>query len=367
MVERLRELYGRRQVHLPVTIRIAGWVFGGIVTLVFAAAFNTAINLFYLLAAIMASFLLVSVFYALRNLAKMEVHCDAPRAVHREDPLVIQVRVENHKLLLPACSLRLHSSVNPKKSLGFLLKVPGRRAAVTSVRETMPRRGVYPLPAPVIESSFPFGLMNRRRVFTSDREIIVYPRVSPVRSNAVDQAQGSQFASHSPSESGDEFYGLREYIVGDDLRRIAWRASARLGKWVIREMAQDHARFVIFAIDTRRAEDIDGYDERFEDMMDLVASLSLSLLRRQYDISIETPEAFLEGGTGTSHERRILDLLARIQPCPTQGHEDFDNVAKRLRGQRAALILVTPDPQRWGVRATASSVRYLDPREVINA
>jgi uncharacterized protein (DUF58 family) len=352
---------------LPVDIRPAGWVFIIIVWLVFAAAFNTGINLFYLLAAMLSSFLLVSVFYTWRNLQRMKVRCEAPRAVHRDDPLVIQVRVENHKWLLPACSVRLHSAMHPETSLGHLLKVPGRRAAVASVRETMTRRGVYALPVPVLESSFPFGLINRRRRFPSDQDVIVYPRVVPVRTNAVDQSQGTQFASQNPTADGDEFYGLREYVVGDDLRRIAWRASARLGTWVIREMAQDNARYVILALDTRRMADAPDFEERFEEAVELVASLGISLLRRQYDISIETPEAFLEGGNGTSHERRLLEMLARVQPCDPAAHGDFDNIAKRLSGQRAALVLISPDPKRWGSRVPATSVRYLDPREVVNA
>lgn len=351
---------------LPLSVRPAGWIFLIIVWLVFSAAFNTGFNLFYLLAAIMTSFLILSVVYALLNMRGITVKCDAPRAVHRGDPLTLQVQVENRRWVLPSCALLLCSATRPEQPIGYLLKVPARRVAATSVREVMTKRGVYPLPIPAIESSFPFGLLKRRRMFRTDQEIVVYPRVSPVRTNAVDQSQGAQFASQNPTADGDEFYGLREYVVGDDLRRIAWRASARLGTWVIREMAQDNARYVIFALDTRRA-DIEAFDDRFEEAVELVASLGISLLHRRYDVSVETPEAFLEGGNGTSHERRMLDMLARVSPCGREGHEDFDHIARRLSGQRAALILVSPDPARWGARVPATSVRYLDPREVVNA
>ena len=45
----------------------------------------------------------------------------------------------------------------------------------------------------------------------------------------------------------DEYFCMRDYFPGDDLRRIAWKTSARLRKLVVREMEPSTSRNVIGA------------------------------------------------------------------------------------------------------------------------
>jgi uncharacterized protein (DUF58 family) len=236
-----------------------------------------------------------------------------------------------------------------------------------NVQVVFDRRGVYQLPAFDLVCTYPFGLIEQRRRYTDNWEIVVYPRVRTVRTGVLEQATGSRYLSQKPTADGDEFYGLREYVPGDDLRLIAWRASARFGTWIIRELARENSRYVTFALDTRRVDDIENFEDSFEEMIELVASLSVTLLKRQYNVGLVTPEAELEPGEGSGQERQVLEMLARVEPLDSTKQGDFHDRVRLLEGERAMLLYFSADPRLWGVRSDLTSLRAIDPRDVLHA
>ncbi|MBI2433553.1 MAG: DUF58 domain-containing protein [Candidatus Hydrogenedentes bacterium] len=333
---------------------------------VLLAAWNTGTNLLYIIVGGLASFILISLFLPGRSMKKLSMRREAPSAVHRGEPFLVSVRLENHKLLLPAISLRLESASEADRAIGYLMRLPARRAAMLTVQVVFDRRGVYRLPPFDLVSSYPFGLIEQRRRFSDEREIVVYPRVRIVRTTVLDQAAGTRYLTRRPSADGDEFYGLREYVPGDDLRLIAWRASARFGKWIIRELARENSRYVTFALDTRYAPDMDNFEENFEEVIELVASLAITLLRRQYNVSIVTPQVDLEPGEGSGQEREVLELLARVESATLDAYPDFESVVRRLEGERAVLLYFSADSRQWG-RRSGTALSAVDPREVLHA
>lgn len=346
-------------------VRLLGWVFIGILIPSLLAAWNTGTNLLYLVVGGIISFLLISVFLAYWTLRSLRLFREAPRAVHRGDTMSVLVRVENRKLLIPSISLRIVPQ-GSRTPVGFILKVPARQAAQVNVQHVFPRRGIYPLPNFMLKTSFPFGLIERSRLYTDNHEVVVYPRVRTLRTSLLDQSLGSRYTTATPSPDGDEFFSLREYVRGDDPRRIAWRLSARMGTWMIRELAKENTRFIVLALDTRRIE-AEHHDEEFEEAVELTASLGITLLKRQYNVAVITPDSLVEHGEGSGHEREILEMLARAQPLDPRQHLDFEARVRQLESQRAAVLFLSPDNRRWGQRDATGQFRVLDPREVLHA
>lgn len=360
-------LPGRRR-HFRMRLTIVGRFFGVSFGLIFAAALNTGINLLYLLAAALLSFMLVSWIVTIMSLRRVRLTTMLPRAAHREQETSVTVNIENSKRILPAASLRIESSNAPRETIGYVPMLGPRQMAKLRVREVFAKRGDYPGPRYTIVSSFPFGIIEAWRAYPGEGRILVYPRVHPLRTSAAEQTSGARYRARTVAGDGDEFFSLREYMPGDDIRRISWRVSARLGKMMIRELARQNARFVVFLLDTRRAATEDaGFDDRFEEAVELVASLGVTLLERQYNVAVECPQGHLEPGEGTGQKRRLLDFLARVQPVSKEEHPLFDEYHCKLDTHAAALLMVSPDPEMWGRRATAGGVRVLDPREVIHA
>jgi uncharacterized protein (DUF58 family) len=210
------------------------------------------------------------------------------------------------------------------------------------------RRGVYKVGPLVAVAGDPLGLAQRETIVAEEFELLVHPRVELVS----DRPLTRQFEDppirppvSKPWPSGLEFYGMREYVAGDDLRRIVWRASARTGKLMVREAEQGITDKVTILLDTDRthhSNDGEGLSESFEAAIRVAASLGVRHLREGYEVKFEANGGRLTRPLrGATSQLLALDALARV---------DLDRAAlstsiMRLlsNGQRDAHnILVTP-------------------------
>jgi uncharacterized protein (DUF58 family) len=237
--------------------------------------------------------------------------------------------------------------------LGQTVKVPVTRlarGATVSHRYGLrcARRGVYQVGPLVAVASDPLGLSERETIVAEPFELLVHPRVELVS----DRPLTRQFEDppirppvSKPWPSGLEFYGMREYQRGDDLRRIVWRATARTGKVMVREAEQGITDHVTLLLDTDRgahSRDGEGLSESFETGVRAVASLAVRHLREGYQVKVEC-----NGGPLTRHLRGstsqllMLDALARVDT----DREDLSEGIMRLvasPSRDAHNIIVTP-------------------------
>jgi len=116
------------------------------------------------------------------------------------------------------------------------------------------RRGVYYLGRVVLRGGDWFGLHRADRETPPFREIVVYPAVHPV--SAVPDArrlpEGPRRDPASPFPD-DLPAGVRPYRTGDAQRDIAWRATARHGALLVREMPRVRERATCLLVDLDRA------------------------------------------------------------------------------------------------------------------
>ncbi len=353
----------RRLRLLPV-----GWAFVLMMLLGLPMAWNTGNQLLYLLFAGVCAFPVLSlvwaVFFSVRGLTMSRV---APHAVQRSEPFWVRVRIENRRRLIPAFSLCIGRAALRGDALAHVVCLPAGRAVEIAVRHRLAHRGPHVLEPYALRCSYPFGLIERRRVFADQAEVLVYPRVHAVRTNVVDEFGAGRQAPSVATGEGDEFFTLREYVNGDDPRHIAWRVSARLGKWIVREMSREHSRHVAFVLDARRRADVEDFGRRFEDAVEMLASLAITLLRRHYNVAVYVPGGAVDGGEGATHERRTLDLLARVVPCAADAPAWPEAVRRGRECTWAAVIVISPDPGSWGGAVYGVDARVLDPRKVIYA
>jgi uncharacterized protein (DUF58 family) len=344
-----------------VRMRPTGWGFIIILVPILLAAWNTGANLLYIVVGGLISFVVLSAAFAAWALRDVEIQRNAPKAAYRHRPFPVHLRIENHRRWLAILSVRIERTGTTGTPLGYVLKIPAGHAARLAVEESMPNRGLFPLQPYRLITGFPFGLFETSISFHDDSEVLVYPRVFPVRANALDRIPTASQASAQASDDGDEFFALREYVVGDDIRRIVWRISARMGKWIVRELARYNSRMVILAIDTTYDPAVANFNESFEEAVETAASVAILLLRRRYEVSIITPDDFLPGGEGKGHERRVLRMLAQVNP--TEGTATFSQKLATFETMESTIFHISPDPAKWG--SPQGHGRILDPRELV--
>src|SRR5262249_25412699 len=141
-----------------------------------------------------------------------------------------------------------------------------------------------------IGSAFPMGLFERSRRFADGLEVLVYPRVHRLERSAIERLDDSGTRPRPTFAFGDEFYALREYIPGDDIRCICWGGSARVGELIVRELEPGSARSIAILVDPRGVPSTYESDERFELALELAASLAVAFLDRQYSVALITPQ-----------------------------------------------------------------------------
>ena len=223
------------------------------------------------------------------------------------------------------------------------------------------RRGVYEIGPLVAIAGDPLGLSQRETVVAEPFELLVHPRIEVVE----DRPLTRQFEDppvrppvSRPWPSGLEFYGMREYTPGDDLRRIVWRASGRTGKIMVREAEQGITDKVVIVLDTDRgahSRDGEGYSESFEAGIRVAASLGVRHLRDGYEVRTETnagPLARTLRGAGS--QLMLLDACARLELSRAPLVQAFTRMLARP-ARDAHHVIITP---RLGV-AEAAQLRLL--------
>ena len=191
----------------------------------------------------------------------------------------------------------------------FAVRIGAGRTLEVPATVTLSRRGRHLMPAAVVATRFPFGLFVKRRELPRGLPILVYPRVlATVSENAENPRADLGDAPQRRARVG-EFFALRDYRDGDDLRRIHWPAVARLGRPVVREHEAYGDREIILELGHGRTG-----DPVFEQQVEACASAAVaSLTREAVAVGLRYgPDLLVAPGSGDEQRRRVLEALALV-------------------------------------------------------
>ena len=171
-------------------------------------------------------------------------------------------------------------------------------------------RGVLRAAGLVLESGDPAGLFVHRRTLPGRELGLVLPRfaalaVSP-RRREVEAAPAAPRAG-----SGNEIFGVREYVRGDPLRRIHWRTSARRGQLVVREFEPPGQRSLTLVLDARPPS-----PEAADQIARLAASEAWDCLREGGRVAVWAPGLEASAPTEARSLWALLEWLARYPQLP---------------------------------------------------
>lgn len=229
-----------------------------------------------------------------------------------------------------------------------LSSLPPQRREVISVERRPSARGRYPLGPLTATLVDPFGLAEVTASLAAPEHVIVYPRIERLgASGPPAERAGTGLAAVSRlAPSGDEFYAVREYESGDDLRKIHWRSVARTGKLMIR---QDEARFYPRAtlfLDARAAAHRgSGPGASIEWAISAAASAVWHLGREGFGLRLATDERGPNGvRPGREAADSLLELLAILQVSAVRSLVPGIRRIGRRPGAEGALIAIVAPP-----------------------
>ena len=106
-------------------------------------------------------------------------------------------------------------------------------------------------------------------------------------------------------------HSFRDYIRGDSLRHIAWKKSASLGRWIIKQTELEAGRAVHVVVDPYKGPGVS--DEAFERMISEAATVMFDAVRRDLDVILSVPHLTLRSDRDGSGA--IFRTLALLQPA----------------------------------------------------
>jgi len=223
-----------------------------------------------------------------------------------------------------------------------------------------PPRANYEIGPLIARVRDPFGFYLVERKLAPDT-LSVMPRPERLRGAQLRPRHVGPWPGVIPSKVlglGTEFYSMREYIPGDDPKRINWKASARYNELVVNENEAERVTDVMIVLDTDVTFFGPSESELFERGVQAAASFTRLLLRQGNRVGLVLQggeRGSIPAGFGKRQERRILYLLAAAKPGRATVSTSYvvNLLARRMLPSRSQIVIISPlvDPEiKEGVR-----------------
>jgi uncharacterized protein (DUF58 family) len=282
-----------------------------------------------LLGAVLAAALLTA--GTVRVSVQRTVH---PVRVTRDRPAVARLRIRNDGTRRQAAFTATDTAGPAARTVRVPGLLPGAEAVLHYELPTG-TRGKWTVGPLTLDRADAFGLARSSSVAGEPATLWVHPRRFPAR-----VPSGAQRRHHHEGTVADatlrgsiELTDVREYVPGDEVRLLHWKATARAGRLMVRDLADPHrSRFTVL-LDIRRG------PELFEDLIEVAASLVTASVAAGQQTCLATSAgrtSTADGGPGAAH--RLLDMLSEI------GQEDTVALPE-CRGGSLVVLTVAGGPE----------------------
>lgn len=261
----------------------------------------------------------------------------------------VLLRLENVSRL-PSAVLLMEDTV--PYALGRRPRFVLRQVEPTGVREAVytvrpDTRGRYDIGPLRVRLTDPFGCVELTRSFASVEQLTVTPQVQelpPLRIGGDGHAGGDRHPTRS-AVTGEPDVTTREFRVGDDLRKVHWRSTARHGELMVRHDEQPRQNRATLLLDTRaavhRGTGAGLQGASFEWAVSACASIAVWIARRGYMLQLVTTGGLRATGTTSAHaESSVLELLSVVAGSRESGLSDASAALNRSEAGGAAGLLV---------------------------
>lgn len=248
------------------------------------------------------------------------------------------------------------------------LSIPPGQRRRASVSLTPLRRGTRRAQALALRSYGPLGLLARTHVRSVAGELLVLPpftsrRHLPSRLARLREMDGR--SSVNVRGQGTEFDSLREYVAGDDVRAIDWRATARARDLMVRTWRPERDRRVVIVVDTGRLSaarlDLSTRLDAHIDATLLLAALAAHAGDRVDVVAIDTAlQMHVARDSAPQMMHQLAVELAELEPQLRETNWELAaTTIHRLTAQRSLVVFLTAlDPAviAGGLRDTAGQL-----------
>jgi uncharacterized protein (DUF58 family) len=290
-----------------------------------------------------------------------------PDRVMRGDPSTATLTVHNDGRRAPA-TVVAHDRVGAGEVPVPVLRLAPGADTVREYPVPTDRRGVVSIGPLLLHRRDPLGLAHASWTRGGVDRVWVHPRAYPLTAVPVGITRSLDGRIDNLPHGTITFDTLREYVVGDELRRVHWRTSARIGELMVRENLDTSLPRLVVLLDNRVSAHpggaAGGTAESFEAACEAAASVILAGAREELAVALRLVSGVAVGGDGrrlglTTTAPELLDALAEAQLVAAP--DALAHVSARLRQRPAGdtLIFLTGPAPEVSYQATLGTVAGL--------
>ncbi len=230
-------------------------------------------------------------------------------------------------------------------------KLKGRERRIFQYVVVPQKRGAYKFSNLSIRITGKLGLCKKQYNIVMEREYKVYPNLKDMKRYRIMAMNNKNFkGGKRPLRilgQGREFDSLREYVCGDEYRKINWKATARENKPIMNQYDIEKNQNIYIMIDCGRpmSYTIGGYNK-----LELALNSGLLLVDIANSKGDKTGvltfnksvESFVQAGKGSSHRNKIMDTLYHIEATrDTSNYEEAFLFMKNKEKRRSLIVIYT--------------------------
>jgi len=306
---------------LQMRLTLTGWCLIIVSFGLGSAAYNTASNILFLTLSLLLSSLVLSGILSWINFRKLQWELLAPTHLKVGEVGMAEVDLSNAKALFPSMAIcfRVDTEMTQISERLYMHQALSAGESCKLEWTFVPqRRGRYRLRLSGVQSQFPFGFLQKTIGSESETSVLVWPaRIDYTFQASPGGQRISAGASRKNSGLGNDLLKIRPYERGDAPRLVHWKATARMRRLMIRQLAQEGESGYHLQIDP----DVDRWNAK---QFEVLCSLACSLAEDLFHLS--RLETVMIGDADAMPVRNIHEL-----------HDFFDRLACLERQPRAEL------------------------------
>ena len=198
----------------------------------------------------------------------------------------------------------------------------------------LPLRGHYHLGPVKMRVKDAFDLFYNERLEESIHSFSVFPQVEVLENQVITSRSPKLLSGAMPLNvigTGTEFYSLREFVPGDSLRSVNWKALAKKGKMMVNETVREDVMDVILLVDAREVSAVGGgRDTPLEMSCRAAATYAKQLLDERNNVALMVYGDSIDRVDLDRGEHHLFKILTALSSAKPKGNLKLELVMKDL-------------------------------------
>lgn len=212
-----------------------------------------------------------------------------------------------------------------------------------------PKRGDYYIGKTKMRYRGALGFFSEDIVIKHAVELRVLPAIEDMKRMKIRPSYTKRDLGNIPSSSigiGTEFYSLREYVPGDEMRKINWKATARSQNPISNEYEGEKSGDVILIVDGYKEGNVGTFrDNTMKASARACASIASSVLEDRNRVGLIVLGDYLHWvypGSGREQFYKIMDGLSKFRSGGLWEFKDITWLIRRFFPGRSLIIFISP-------------------------